>query len=90
METTTTRRNVSAVTDIRIGRIIQDEREARRFTLDELATAIDCKHPTLKNYESGKRTIPSDRAAKLAEVFRQHPVPSRRPLDPRTIDPDAA
>ncbi|MGO4583589.1 helix-turn-helix domain-containing protein [Arthrobacter sp. 2RAF6] len=81
METTTTRRNVSAVTDIRIGHIIKRERERKRLTLAELATAIDCKHPTLSNYESGRRTLPEDRVEPLAKILG---------LDPRFIDPDAA
>lgn len=81
METTTARRNVSAVTDIRIGHIIKAERDRKRLTLAELSTAIDCKHPTLANYESGRRTIPRERVEALAHVLG---------IDPRIIDPDAA
>jgi transcriptional regulator with XRE-family HTH domain len=82
METTAARRNVSAVTDIRIGRIIKAERDRKRLTLDELATAIDCKsHATIANYEAGRRTLPQDRVEPLARVLG---------LDPRIIDPDAA
>lgn len=81
METTTARRNVSAVTDIRIGRIIKAERDRKRLTLAELSTAIDCQHPTLANYEAGRRTLPRDRVEQLANVLG---------IDPRIIDPDAA
>lgn len=80
-ETSTATRNVSAVTDIRIGLIIQAERNKRRLTLAELATAIDCKHPTLSNYEQGRRSLPAARVDILAKVLG---------LDPRIIDPDAA
>lgn len=82
METTTSRRNVSAVTDIRIGHIIKAERERKRLTLAELSTAIDCaSHATIANYEAGRRTIPRDRVESLARVLC---------IDPRIIDPDAA
>lgn len=81
METTTTRRNVSAVTDIRIGHIIKAERDRKRLTLAELATVIDCKHPTLSNYEQGRRTLPAERVGPLAKALG---------IDPRIIDPDAA
>lgn len=80
-ETQTAVRNVSAVTDIRIGRIIQAERNKRRLTLAELATAIDCQHSTLSNYEQGRRSLPAARVDRLAKVLG---------LDPRIIDPDAA
>jgi len=82
METTTTRRNASAVTDIRIGHIIKAERERKRLTLVGLAEAIDCtSHATIANYEAGRRTIPRDRVEPLARVLC---------IDPRIIDPDAA
>ena len=80
-ETQTAGRNISAVTDIRIGRIIQAERNRRRLTLAELATAIDCQHSTLSNYEHGRRSLPAARVDVLAKVLG---------LDPRIIDPDAA
>jgi transcriptional regulator with XRE-family HTH domain len=81
METTTSRRNVSAVTDIRIGHIIKAERERKRLTLAQLSTAIDCKHPTLANYEAGRRTITRNKVDALALALG---------IDPRIIDPDAA
>jgi len=82
METTASRRNVSAVTDIRIGHIIKRERELRRLSLLDLAKAIDCKsHATIANYEAGRRTIQRDRVDTIARVLG---------IDPRIIDPDAA
>lgn len=82
METTASRRNVSAVTDIRIGHIIKAERERKRLTLAELSTAIDCtSHATIANYEAGRRTIPRGRVETLARVLG---------IEPRIIDPDAA
>lgn len=81
METTTSRRNVSAVTDIRIGHIIKAEREKKRLTLATLATAIGCEHPTLKNYESGRRTLTKPKIDALALALG---------IDARLIDPDAA
>jgi len=81
METTASRRNVSAVTDIRIGHIIKRERELRRLSLSQLAEAIDCKHPTIANYEAGRRTIHRTKVDALANALG---------IDPRIIDPDAA
>lgn len=82
METTTSRRNVSAVTDIRIGHIIKAERERRRLSLSQLAEAIDCKsHATIANYEAGRRTIHRTKVDALAHALG---------IDPRIIDPDAA
>jgi transcriptional regulator with XRE-family HTH domain len=82
METTTaSRRNVSAVTDIRIGHIIKRERELRRLTLKGLAESIGCNHPTIANYEAGRRTINRDKVEPLAHALG---------IDPRMIDPDAA
>lgn len=80
-ETSTATRNVSAVTDIRIGLIIQAERNKRRLTLAEAATAIDCQHSTLSNYEQGRRSIPAARVEPIAKLYG---------LNPRIIDPDAA
>lgn len=82
METTTARRNVAAVTDIRIGHIIKAARERKRLSLLDLAKAIDCKsHSTIANYESGHRTIQRERVESIARILE---------LDPRIIDPDAA
>lgn len=82
METTTSRRNVSAVTDIRIGHIIKAARERKRLTLAQLSTDIDCKsHSTLANYEAGRRTVTRDKVELLARALG---------LDPRILDPDAA
>jgi len=83
METTTaSRRNVSAVTDIRIGHIIKRERELRRLSLSQLAEASGCKsHSTIANYESGARTINRNKVDAIAQALR---------IDPRIIDPDAA
>jgi len=82
METTTSRRNVSAVTDIRIGHIIKRERELRRLSLAQLAEASGCKsHSTIKNYESGVRTIHRTKVDPIALALG---------IDPRIIDPDAA
>lgn len=79
--TTASKRNVSAVTDIRIGMIIQAKREKLRLTLADLGTATDCQHSTLSNYEHGRRSLPAARVDVLAEVLG---------LDPRIIDPNAA
>lgn len=76
-----TSRNISAVTDIRIGLIIKAERNRKRLTLAELSTAIGCKHPTLANYEQGKRTLPAERVDTIAKVLG---------IDPRILDPEAA
>lgn len=82
METTTSRRNVSAVTDIRIGHIIKAERERKHLTLAALGKAIDCpSHSTIANYEAGRRTLPRERVTSLARVLG---------IDPRILDPDAA
>ena len=83
METTTaSRRNVSAVTDIRIGHIIKAERERKRLSLIQLAVASGCKsHSTIKNYESGTRTIHRTKVEPIAHALG---------IDPRIIDPDAA
>jgi transcriptional regulator with XRE-family HTH domain len=81
MENTTSRRNVSAVTDIRIGHIIKAERERRRLTLAQLSSAIDCNHSTVKNYESGRRTLTKGKIDLLSQVLG---------IDARLIDPDAA
>lgn len=81
MEQQVARRNVSGLEDKRIGHIIRAERMFRRLSLAELATAVEIKHPTLANYEAGRRTIPRDRVEPLAKALG---------LDPRIIDPQAA
>lgn len=82
MEISQPRRNVAAVTDIRIGHIIKAERERRRLSLAQLAEAIDCKsHATIANYEAGRRTLTRTKVDALAHVLG---------IDPRIIDPDAA
>jgi len=72
---------VTNIDDVRIGRILKREREIRCLTQVAFATAIGCKQAILSLYESGARTIPSDRVAAIATVLE---------LDQRLINPKAA
>lgn len=79
--TTQTRRNNSELTDIRIGALIKTNRQLHDMTLAELGTAIGCKHSTIANFESGRRTLTRERAHAIAQVFG---------VNPRLLNPDAA
>jgi len=81
MENTTARRNVQAITDIRIGEVIKANRKLRRLTLDELGTAVGLTHSSIANFESGRRTLTRERADALANVLG---------INPRVLDPEAA
>lgn len=81
METTTARRNVQGLVDIRIGEIIRANRKLRDMTLDQLGTAVGLTHGAIKNYESGRRTVTRERAHALADVLG---------IPPRLLNPDAA
>ena len=66
-------RGIAPITNKRIGRILQDQRERRCLTLAELGTRIGVKHSTVKGWESGDRPIPRERIPALVEVLTEDP-----------------
>lgn len=81
---------ITALNNLRIGRIIKLERILRAMTLDALGTEIGCHNSTLTQYENGTRPVPRDKMQELSDFFAAHPVEKVRGFEPRLIDRDAA
>lgn len=75
------RRDLRTATDRRIGEIIYRTRTRLGLTLDQVGTAIERDHSTIKQYETGTRSVPKHNVNPLAEVLG---------LDPILLDREAA
>jgi len=60
---------VTNINDVRIGRIIRLEREARELTQIDVAKALGIDQSTYAQYELGKRPVPANRVSDIADAF---------------------
>ena len=72
---------ITNINDVRIGRIIRLERQARELSQTDVATAIGIDQSTYAQYELGKRPVPANRVSAIAAVFD---------LETRYVNPKAA
>lgn len=64
---------------IRVGSTIREFRELRGLKADELANAVGISRPYLANIEAGRKRLPAELAAKIAEHLRVRQISILRP-----------